>query len=138
MNRNNIFLAAKPCNYRISDRSKQSISLDSRYLNSFADRVKDISDQCTIVYTDFACHVAPIQLALHDRDVQAVGYYGKMKEGEKAESYCKLKSGEVQVIMFILLESAGAESCFSHLMKMVLICNAQKIVVMFVSKNLAH
>ena len=100
MNRNNIFLAAEPCNYRRSDGSKQSISLDSRDFNSFADRVKDIiSDQCTIVYTDFACHVAPIVLALHDRDVQAVGYYGKMKEGEKAESYSKWKSGEVQVIV---------------------------------------
>ena len=59
---------AEPCNYRRSDGSKQSISLDSR--DSFADRVKDIiSDQCTIVYTDFACHVAPIMLALRDRDV---------------------------------------------------------------------
>ena len=61
MNRNNIFLAAEPCNYRRSDGSKQSISLDSRDYNSFADRVKEIiSDQCTIVYRDIACHLARI------------------------------------------------------------------------------
>ena len=99
MNRDNTYLAAKPCNYRRSNGSKQSISLDSRYFSAFADRVKDIiSDECTIVYTDFACHVAPIVLALHDHGVQAVRYYGKMKEGEKTESYSKWKSGEVQVI----------------------------------------
>ena len=100
MNRNNIYLAAEPCNYRRSDGSKQSISLDSRDFNEFAGRVKDIiSDKCTIVYTDFACHVAPIVLALRDRDLPAVGYYGKMKEEEKTESYSKWKSGEVQVIV---------------------------------------
>ena len=82
MNRN-IYLAAEPCNYQRSDGSKQSISLDSRDFNEFADIVKDIiTDKCTIVYTDFACHVAPIVLALHDRDLPAVGYYGKIKEGE--------------------------------------------------------
>ena len=45
--------------------SKQSGALDSRDFNSFADRVTElISDECSIVYTDFACHVAPIVLAL--------------------------------------------------------------------------
>ena len=62
--------------------------------------MKDIiSDKCTIVYTDFACHVAPIVLALHDRNVQAFGYHGKMKEGEKTEACCKWKTGDVNVIV---------------------------------------
>ena len=39
------------------------------------------------MYTDFAYHVAPIVLTLRDRGLQAVGYYGKMKEGEKTEAY---------------------------------------------------
>lgn len=100
VNRSNIFLAAEACNFKRSDGSKQSLSLDSRDFNNFADRVKDIiSDKCTIVYTDFACHVGPIVLALCDRGLQAVGYYGKMKDGEKSESYIKWKSGEVQVIV---------------------------------------
>ena len=100
VNRSNVFLAAEPCNYKRAEGSKQSISLDSRDLNTFADRVNDIiSDKCTIVYTDFACHVAPIVLALRDRNIQAVGYYGKMKEGEKQESYFKWKSGEMQAIV---------------------------------------
>ena len=58
-----------------------------------------MSYKCTIVYTDFACHVAPIVIALCDRDVQAVGYYGKMKEGEKCEAYQKWRNGEVQIIV---------------------------------------
>lgn len=67
INRDNIYLAAEKCNFKRSDGSRQSISLDSRDFNSFADRIKEIvTDQCTIVYTDFACHVAPIVLALHD------------------------------------------------------------------------
>ena len=97
--RSNVFLAAEPCNYKRAEGSKQSISLDSRDFNTFADRVNIISDKCTIVYTDFACHVAPIVLALRDRNIQAVGYYGKMKEGEKQESYFKWKSGEMQAIV---------------------------------------
>ena len=100
VDRSNVFFAAEPCNYKRAEGSKQSISLDSRDFNTFADRVNDvISDKCTIVYTDFACHVAPIVLALRDRNIQAVGYYGKMKEGEKQESYFKWKSGEMQAIV---------------------------------------
>jgi len=38
-------------------------------------------------------------LALRDRGLSAVGYYGKMKEGEKNESYLKWKMGEVKVIV---------------------------------------
>lgn len=100
INRDNIYLAAEECNFRRSDGSRQSISLDSRDFNTFADRIKEIvSDKCTIVYTDFACHVAPIVLALRDRNLQAVGYYGKMKEGEKCEAYQKWRNGEVQIIV---------------------------------------
>ena len=72
------------------------MALDSRDFNSFADHVKLIVfDKCTIVYTDFACHVAPIVLALRNRNLQAIGYYGKMKEGEKAEACSRWKNGEV-------------------------------------------
>ena len=35
------------------------------------------------MYTDFANHVGPIVMALRDRGVQAIGYYGKMSETEK-------------------------------------------------------
>ena len=46
VNRNNIFLAAQSCNFKRSSGSKQSVALDSRDFNSFADRVKAlISDQ---------------------------------------------------------------------------------------------
>ena len=51
------------------------------------------------MYTDFACHVGPIVIALRDRDIQAIGYYGKMKELEKREAYCKWKGREVQIIV---------------------------------------
>ena len=43
--------------------------------------------------------MAPIVLALRDRNLQAIGYYGRMKEGEKAEAYSRWKNGEVQVIV---------------------------------------
>ena len=100
VNRDNIFLGVEKCNFKRSDGTKQSVFLDSRDFNSFADRVKEITaDKCTIVYTDFACHVAPIVLALRDRGLQAVGYYGKMKEGEKTEEYYKWKNGEVKIIV---------------------------------------
>ena len=57
------------------------MSLDSRDFNSFAEQVKElISNQCSIVYTDFACHLGRIIIALRDRDIKAIGYYGKMKE----------------------------------------------------------
>ena len=100
VNRDSIFLGVEKHNFKRSDGTKQSVSLDSRDFNSFADRVKEIlADKCTIVYTDFACHVAPIVLTLIDRGLQAVGYYGKMKEGEKAEAYYKWKIGEVKIIV---------------------------------------
>ena len=100
VNRSNIYLAAKVCNFKRTDGSKKSISLDSRDFNNFADAVKElIEGHCSIIYTDFACHVGPIVLALRDRDVLSIGYYGKMKESEKRESYCKWKSGEIQVIV---------------------------------------
>jgi len=100
VNRSNIYLAARMCNFKRSDGSKQSVSLDSRDFNNFADLVTDlIKGECSIIYTDFACHVAPIVLALRDRDVLAIGYYGKMKESEKREAYVKWKSGEIPVIV---------------------------------------
>ena len=100
VNRANIYLAAKVCNFERSDGSKQSVSLDSRDFNNFADLVTDlVKGQCSIIYTDFACHVGPIVLALRDRDVLAIGYYGKMKESEKREAYIKWKGGEIQVIV---------------------------------------
>ena len=42
-----------------------------------------VKNNCSIVYTDFAIHVGPIVLALRDHGVNAIGYYGKMKEFEK-------------------------------------------------------
>ena len=100
VNRCNVYLAAKVCNFKRAEGSKQSVSLDSRDFNNFADLVKDlIVEECSIIYTDFACHVGPIVIALRDRDIQAIGYYGKMKELEKREAYCKWKGREVQVIV---------------------------------------
>ena len=100
INRCNVYLAAKVCNFKRADGSKQSVSLDSRDFNNFADFVEHlILGQCSIIYTDFACHVGPIVLALRDRGIQAIGYYGKMKELEKREAYFKWKSGEIQVIV---------------------------------------
>ena len=100
VNRCNVYLAAKVCNFKRAEGSKQSVSLDSRDFNNFADLVKDlIVGECSIIYTDFACHVGPIVIALRDRDIQAIGYYGKMKELEKRKAYCKWKGGEVQVIV---------------------------------------
>ena len=100
VNRCNIYLAAKACDFKRAGGSKQSVSLDSRDFNNFADTVEDlIVGQCSIIYTDFACHVGPIVLALRDRNIQAIGYYGKMKELDKVEAYCKWKSGEIQVIV---------------------------------------
>ena len=99
VNHSNIYLAARMCNFKRSDGSKQSVSLDSRDFNNIADLVTDlIKGECSIIYTDFACHVPPIVLALRDRDVLAIGYYGKMKESEKTEAYIKWKSGEIPVI----------------------------------------
>ena len=100
VNRENIYLAAEACNFRRKVGSKQSISLDSRDFNSFAERVKElISNQCSIVYTDFACHVGPIIIALRNRDIKAIAYYGKMKEIDKQDAYQKWKNDEVQVIV---------------------------------------
>jgi len=78
----------------------RSISLDSRDFNNFADAVKElIEGYCSIIYTDFASHVDPFVLALRDKGVLSIGYYGKMKESENRESYCKWKSEEIQIIV---------------------------------------
>ena len=38
-------------------------------------------------------------MALHDSGVQAIGYYGKMKEREKIDAYQRWKYGEYAVIV---------------------------------------
>ena len=100
MNRPNIFLAVHRCNLKKSGGQSISFSLDHRDFNEFADRVSSmVKNESSIVYTDFATHVGPIVLALRDRGVNAIGYYGKMKESEKREAYIRWKSGEVPVIV---------------------------------------
>ena len=42
--------------------------------------------------------MAFIVLDLRDRNLQAIGYYSKIKEEEKAEAYSRWKNGEVQVM----------------------------------------
>ena len=44
-------------------------------------------------------HVGPIVLALRDRGVNAIGYYGKMKESEKSDAYIRWKDGDVPVMV---------------------------------------
>ena len=45
----NIYLAPKVCNFKRAEGSKQSVSLDSRDFNNFADLVKDlIVGECSI------------------------------------------------------------------------------------------
>ena len=67
VNCSNVYLAAKAYNFKRTDGSKKSISLDSRDFNNFADLVPElIEEHCSIVYTDFACHVGPIVLALRN------------------------------------------------------------------------
>ena len=47
VNRDNIFLGVEKCNFKRSDGTKQSVFLDSRDFNSFADHVKEIvADKC--------------------------------------------------------------------------------------------
>ena len=58
-----------------------------------------ITRECAIIYTDFANHVGPIVLALRDRGINAVGYYGKMIEAEKRDSYTSWKSSNTPVIV---------------------------------------
>ena len=61
VNRCNIYLAVQLCNFKRAEGLKQSISLDSRDFNNFADVVKHlIVGECSIIYTDFACHVGSI------------------------------------------------------------------------------
>lgn len=102
INRKNITLEVMPCNFRRNGSSQQSVSLESRDFNDFADKIQEIMidlDKCAIVYTDFACHVPPIVLALRDRGIDAVGYYGKMKESEKTDALMRWRSEEVNVIV---------------------------------------
>ena len=100
INRPNIYLAARQCNFKQSGGRSKSFGLDQRNFNEFADQVSSlIGKECSIVYTDFANHVGPIVMALRDRGVQAIGYYGKMRETEKVDAYRRWKSGEYPVIV---------------------------------------
>ena len=84
VNRSNIYLDVHECNFKKSDGPTKSFSLDQRDFNDFAYRVSRlIKDSCAIVCTAFANHVGPIVLALRDHGINAVGYYGKMREYEK-------------------------------------------------------
>ena len=84
INRPNIYLAVHQCNFKQSGGRSKSFGLDQRDFNEFADQVSSlIGKECSIVYTDFANHVGPIVMALRDRGVQAIGYYGKMRETER-------------------------------------------------------
>ena len=101
MNRKNIYLEVTECDFRRRGSSQLSVSLENHDFNNFADKVADIIDpgQCSIVYTDFALHVGLIVLALRDREIEAVGYYGKMKESDKSDALMKWWSGKVNVIV---------------------------------------
>ena len=101
VNRKNVYLEVLPCDFTRKDSSQLSVTLDCRDFNNFADKVQERinPDQCCIVYTDFACHVPAIVLALRDRGIEAVGYYGKMKEGDKEDALLRWRSGEVNVIV---------------------------------------
>lgn len=100
VNRPNIYLAVHQCNFKKSSGPSKSFSLDHRDFNDFADKVASmVKNCCSIVYTDFATHVGPIVLALRDRGVNAIGYYGKMKESEKSDAYIRWKNGDVPVIV---------------------------------------
>ena len=100
VNRPNIYLAVHQCNFKKTTGPSKSFSLDHRDFNEFADQVaRMVKNDCSIIYTDFATHVGPIVLALRDRGVNAIGYYGKMKESEKSDAYLWWKSGNVPVIV---------------------------------------
>ena len=100
VNRPNIYLAVHQCNFKKTTGPSKSFSLDHRDFNEFADQVAGmVKNDCSIIYTDFATHVGPIVLALRDRGVNAIGYYGKMKESEKSDAYLRWKSGNVPVIV---------------------------------------
>ena len=100
VNRPNIYLAVHQCNFKKSTGPSKSFGLDHRDFNEFADQVASmVKNDCSIVYTDFATHVGPIVLALRDRGVNAIGYYGKMKESEKSDAYLRWKTGDVPVIV---------------------------------------
>jgi len=43
--------------------------------------------------------VGAIVIALKDRDLKAIGYYGKIKEMNKQDAYKSWKNDEVQVIV---------------------------------------
>ena len=100
INRPNIYLATHHCNFKKTGGLSRSFGLDHRDFNEFADKVSSlIGKECSIVYTDFANHVGPIVMALRDRGVQAIGYYGKMNEREKIDAYKRWKNGEYAVIV---------------------------------------
>ena len=82
--------------------------MDQRDFNEFSDQVSSLIEKdCSIVYTDFANHVGPIVMALRDRGVQAIGYYGKMSETEKVDAYKRWKSGEYPVIVATMAFGLG-------------------------------
>ena len=66
----------------------------------FALRATEIANSSpAIIYTDFIADIGPIVSALSDLGVEAVGYHGEMDAHSRQESYCKWKSGDVQMIV---------------------------------------
>ena len=87
INHPNIYLATHQCNLKKTGGLSRSFGMHHRDFNDFADEVSSlIGRECSIVYTDFANHVGPILMALRDQGVQAIGYYEKMSEREKADA----------------------------------------------------
>ena len=77
-----------------------------------------------------------------DNDIHHVGFWArgmaKQHRPNDIDDVAQQFSDAVPFCYAHLAGNAGAESCFSRLMKMLFICDAQKIVLMFVSKHLAH
>ena len=53
----------------------------------------------SFVYTDFIGDIGPIFSCLAELGVEAVGYHGEMDPSSRQESYIKLTTGQVEVIV---------------------------------------
>ena len=92
VNRPNVYLCVEEL-HRASEKSLAPAMQFSQQAEGI------IGSSSAIIYTDFISDVGPIVSALGELGINAVGYHGELDAPSRHESYLKLKSNEVKVIV---------------------------------------
>ena len=77
----------------------EEIPNDDNDFSYFAGKVSEIiSDECSIIYTEFISDIGPIVSKLEEHGINSVAYYGELDQKSRYDSYMKWKTDKVKVM----------------------------------------